>query len=303
MFQLTVTDTDRYQSLAVAAAAGHPVRARHARPRSTTGRVGSWSRTCPSSWSGCVQARSRSRCATRSWTGLRSSWTSQRPTSIEDIDRSVGSPYDPIIVAEEVPTRVARVIAEEHLGLPGVTVDVIARRHYLYGPLVAHILGWTGHVSADEYRAASRRRLPAGRHHRQAGSRGHVRARAAWPVRRPGGPAGRNRARRERAAHAQGTGGGRLAGADHRPRHPARGREGAQVGHERCRAQAGRVHRHEPPERRDPGHGLAADLRRQRLRRRHHRQRSTAGSCAIPASRCSTWPSASSCRPARRTSW
>ncbi len=67
------------------------------------------------------------------------------------IDRSTGSPFDPITIAEDVPTRVARVIAEEHLGLPGVSVDVIARRHYLYGPLVAHILGWTGHVSGDEY--------------------------------------------------------------------------------------------------------------------------------------------------------
>ncbi len=69
------------------------------------------------------------------------------------IDRSVGSPYDPIIIAEQVPTRVARIIAEEHLGLPGVTVDVIARRHYLYGPLISQIMGWTGHVSADEYQA------------------------------------------------------------------------------------------------------------------------------------------------------
>ena len=69
------------------------------------------------------------------------------------IDRSVGSPYDPVTIAEDVPTRVTRVIAEEHLGLPGVTVEVVARRHYLYGPLVAHILGWTGRVSGDEYQA------------------------------------------------------------------------------------------------------------------------------------------------------
>ena len=69
------------------------------------------------------------------------------------IDLSVGSPYDPVTIAEDVPTRVARVIAEEHLGLPGISVDVTARRHYLYGPLVAHIMGWTGRVSADEYQS------------------------------------------------------------------------------------------------------------------------------------------------------
>ena len=69
----------------------------------------------------------------------------------ETIDRSAGSPYDPVTIAEEVPTSVARVIAEEHLGLPGVSVDVIGRRKYLYGPLLAPILGWTGRVSADDY--------------------------------------------------------------------------------------------------------------------------------------------------------
>ena len=69
------------------------------------------------------------------------------------IDRSTGSPYDPVTIAEDIPTRVARVIAEEHLGLPGVTVDVVARRHYLYGPLVSQIMGWTGRVSADDYQA------------------------------------------------------------------------------------------------------------------------------------------------------
>ncbi len=71
----------------------------------------------------------------------------------ETIDRSVGSPYDPVTIAEQVPTSVARVIAEEHLGLPGVTVDVVARRHYLYGPLISQIMGWTGHVSATDYQA------------------------------------------------------------------------------------------------------------------------------------------------------
>ena len=35
--------------------------------------------------------------------------------------------------------------------MPGVSVDVTARRRYLYGPLVAHVLGWTGRVTQDEY--------------------------------------------------------------------------------------------------------------------------------------------------------
>jgi penicillin-binding protein 2 len=67
------------------------------------------------------------------------------------LDSGSGSSADPITLETDVPTRVARIIAEEHLGLPGVSVDVTARRKYPYGPLVSHILGWTGRVTQDEY--------------------------------------------------------------------------------------------------------------------------------------------------------
>ena len=67
------------------------------------------------------------------------------------LDRGSGSSFDPITLKTDVPTRVARIIAEEHLGLPGVSVEVTARRRYPYGALVSHILGWTGRVTQDEY--------------------------------------------------------------------------------------------------------------------------------------------------------
>jgi penicillin-binding protein 2 len=67
------------------------------------------------------------------------------------LDSGSGSSADPITLETDVPTRVARIIAEEHLGLPGISVDVTARRKYPYGPLVSHILGWTGRVTQDEY--------------------------------------------------------------------------------------------------------------------------------------------------------
>lgn len=66
------------------------------------------------------------------------------------LDRTTGSAFEPITLETNVPTSVARIIAEEHLGLPGVSVDVTSRRRYPYGPLVAHVVGWTGRVSADE---------------------------------------------------------------------------------------------------------------------------------------------------------
>ncbi|MEZ4597275.1 MAG: penicillin-binding protein 2 [Chloroflexota bacterium] len=67
------------------------------------------------------------------------------------LDGVTGSAFDPVTLKSGVSQDVARIIAEEHLGLPGVSVDVTSRRRYPYGSLIAHVLGWTGRVSADEY--------------------------------------------------------------------------------------------------------------------------------------------------------
>jgi penicillin-binding protein 2 len=66
------------------------------------------------------------------------------------IDQNPGSRFDQVRVAVDVPEDVARVIAEEHLSLPGVEVTVEARRDYLYGPLVSQLLGYTGPVDVQE---------------------------------------------------------------------------------------------------------------------------------------------------------
>jgi penicillin-binding protein 2 len=70
---------------------------------------------------------------------------------IETLDRNAASTFDLVRIASDIPTETARVIAQEHLQLPGVYVDVEARRDYLYGPLVSHLLGFTGAISADQY--------------------------------------------------------------------------------------------------------------------------------------------------------
>jgi penicillin-binding protein 2 len=67
------------------------------------------------------------------------------------IDRLTGSRYDPVKLATDVPAETARIIAEENLTLPGVYVEVEARRRYPYGPLVSHIMGWTGPVTPSDY--------------------------------------------------------------------------------------------------------------------------------------------------------
>lgn len=66
------------------------------------------------------------------------------------LDRGAGSRFELVRVASDVPTDVARVIAEEHLSLPGVEIGVEARRQYLYGPLVSQVMGFTGAVTAQD---------------------------------------------------------------------------------------------------------------------------------------------------------
>jgi penicillin-binding protein 2 len=68
----------------------------------------------------------------------------------ETIDRNPGSRFDLVRIASDIPSPVARIISEEHLDLPGVEVTVEARREYPYGPLVSHVLGYTGAVMAED---------------------------------------------------------------------------------------------------------------------------------------------------------
>ena len=64
---------------------------------------------------------------------------------IEALDRNAEPALRPRAHRDATcPSDVARVIAEERRDLPGVDVDVEARREYLYGPLVSHVLGCTG---------------------------------------------------------------------------------------------------------------------------------------------------------------
>ena len=42
-------------------------------------------------------------------------------------------------------------IAEDPAQFPGVHVDLEARRDYLQGKLMSHVLGWTGRISGPEY--------------------------------------------------------------------------------------------------------------------------------------------------------
>lgn len=64
------------------------------------------------------------------------------------LDRATGSRFDPVRVAQDVPEKTARLISESGSDLPGVQVVIETRRQYPYGPLMAHILGYTGPIDS-----------------------------------------------------------------------------------------------------------------------------------------------------------
>ncbi len=69
---------------------------------------------------------------------------------IQALDRNANQRYEYVRLASDVPEDVARIIDEESRDLPGVDVIVEERREYEYGPLLSHILGYTGPVTADD---------------------------------------------------------------------------------------------------------------------------------------------------------
>ncbi len=70
-----------------------------------------------------------------------------------NIDGNPGSTFDLVRIAGDVDENTARLIAESGADLPGVQVDVEARRQYTDGPLMSQILGYTGPVSGEQLKA------------------------------------------------------------------------------------------------------------------------------------------------------
>lgn len=67
------------------------------------------------------------------------------------IDSAPGSRFDPVRIAQDVPEETARLVAESTDDLPGVQVVVETRREYPDGPLLSHILGYTGPIDPDTW--------------------------------------------------------------------------------------------------------------------------------------------------------
>ena len=69
------------------------------------------------------------------------------PTDIiATLDSAPGSRFDQVRIAQDVPEATARIVSESAAELPGVAVAVETRREYPDGPLLSHILGYTGPI-------------------------------------------------------------------------------------------------------------------------------------------------------------
>lgn len=75
-------------------------------------------------------------------------WRIQEEVEAREAQRDL---YTPLTIQTNVPRELAFAVAENSYRLPGVHVQIEATRGYPYGPLISHILGYVGRISAEEY--------------------------------------------------------------------------------------------------------------------------------------------------------
>ena len=73
--------------------------------------------------------------------------------SLVDERRAQRDLFTPVLLKAQLDREVAFTLEERHLELPGVRIIVEPTRHYLDGPDTAHLLGYVGPISAEEYAA------------------------------------------------------------------------------------------------------------------------------------------------------
>ena len=69
---------------------------------------------------------------------------------IDDADDEGRPDYDPVTVAERLEWPQVVALEAHQLELPGVSLQVTPRRHYLYDSLAAHLLGYVGEVTVKD---------------------------------------------------------------------------------------------------------------------------------------------------------
>lgn len=66
---------------------------------------------------------------------------------------SQDTPYSPVRIKRDVDDATVAKIKERKYYLPGVFIEAIPVRHYVYNRLAAHLLGYVGRISTEEYEA------------------------------------------------------------------------------------------------------------------------------------------------------
>jgi penicillin-binding protein 2 len=79
------------------------------------------------------------------------------PTTVEQLEERIAdqrySPYVPVPVAADISEQLKIWIDEHAAELPAVTAERVAVRAYPYGTIAAHLLGYVGKISQDEFDA------------------------------------------------------------------------------------------------------------------------------------------------------
>ncbi len=61
-----------------------------------------------------------------------------------------GRPFVPVRIGRNIGRDKLAAVETNSMDLPGVVVDVVPVREYIYGEMIAHILGYVGEISASE---------------------------------------------------------------------------------------------------------------------------------------------------------
>ncbi len=69
---------------------------------------------------------------------------------VADAEEQGRPPYEPITVLERLDWQQVVALEAHQLDLPGVSLEITPGRHYLYGELAAHLLGYVGEVNRQE---------------------------------------------------------------------------------------------------------------------------------------------------------
>ncbi len=62
------------------------------------------------------------------------------------------SPHQPVVLSNDAPLAMVSALEERRVVIPGLLVQAEPKRHYPFGPLVAHVVGYVGEITEEELR-------------------------------------------------------------------------------------------------------------------------------------------------------